>query len=87
MPAEKPKINCFIFQKQEPIVKEIIDKINKAKELKVKIKYARELLEEVNVFLLCPEFEETNLNCRNCRIIATLRKKVADLIIKTQKLI
>ncbi len=87
MPSEKPKITCSIFQKQEQVIKEITDKINKAKEFKVKIEYAKELLKEVNVLLLCPEFDETNLNCKNCQIIANLRKKVADLIIKAQKLI
>jgi len=86
MDKEKDKISCPIFQKQEPIIKEITDKINKARGVQEKAKFAEELLKEVNVLLSCPDYKDTNLDCKNCHFIGNLRKKTANLIIKAKKL-
>jgi len=86
MDKEEPKINCPVFQKQEPIIKDIIDKINEARGVQEKAKFAEELQKEVNVLLSCSDYGDTSFNCKNCRLIANLRKKTADLIIKAKKL-
>lgn len=86
MHKEEPKINCSAFLKQEPVIRGITDKINKAKGVQEKSKYAEELQKESNVLLNCLDYEEEILDCKNCHFIANLRKKAADLIIKARSL-
>ena len=86
MQREEPKINCQTFQKQEPVIKDITDKINRAQGVQEKSKWACELQKEVNALLSCADFDNKSLDCKNCRFIANLRKKTADLIIKAKKL-
>lgn len=85
MREEKSKINCPTFQKQEVIIKRLTDKINMAKDIREKAKFAGELQKKVNVFLSCPDKKE-NINCKGCSFIANLRKKTTDLIIKANDL-
>ena len=86
MHKEEAKISCSTFQKQEAVIKDITDKINKAKGVQEKAKYAEELQKEVNVLLSCANYKEETLDCKNCHFIANLRKKTTDLIIKAKKL-
>lgn len=83
---EKVRISCPTFQKQEPVIGNITDKINKAKDVKEKAKFATELQKEVDVLLSCTDYKEESLDCKNCRFIANLRKKTTGLIIKAKKL-
>ena len=83
---EEAKISCSTFQKQEPVIKDITDKINKAKGIQEKAVFAEELQREVDVLLTCADYKDTNLDCKNCHFIANLRKKTAGLIIKAKKL-
>jgi hypothetical protein len=80
------KINCSAFQKQEPVIEDITAKINNAKDVLEKADFAEKLQEEVNVLLCCPDYKEKNTDCSNCRFIAKVRKKTADLVIKAKKL-
>ncbi len=80
------RINCPTFQKQEPIIKDITDKINKAKAVQEKARFAEELEKEVDVLLSCPDYESQSLDCKNCHFISNLRKKTSNLIIKAKKL-
>ena len=80
------KMNCSTFQKQEPAIKDITAKINNAKDVVEKAEFAEELREEVNILLSCPDYNQGNIDCSNCRFIANVRKKTADLIIKAKKL-
>jgi len=84
--AEKPEISCPAFQKQEPIIKDITNKINRAKGILAKARFAEELLKEVNVLLSCPDYNCKKLDCKNCHFIANLRKTTAEIIIKAEKL-
>ena len=84
---ERAKISCKTFQKQEPVIKDITDKINNAKGVQEKAVFAAELQKEVDVLLSCPDYKDTNLDCKNCHFIGNLRKKTADLIIKAKKLV
>lgn len=86
MPEENAKINCPIFQKQESEIKSITAKINEAKELLEKAKFAEELEKEVDVLLSCSDRDERSKDCNNCHFIASVRKRTARLIIKAKKL-
>ena len=86
MEENKAKISCPIFQKQECAIKDITDKINKAKGVQEKAGFAEELKKEVDVLLSCPDYESQSLDCKNCHFISNLRKKTSDLIIKAKKL-
>jgi hypothetical protein len=87
MHKEEPKISCPTFQKQEAVIKNITDKINQAKGVQEKIKFAKELQKEMDVLLSCSDYDKGNLDCEICQLIANLRKKTADLIIKAKKLV
>jgi hypothetical protein len=82
MRKEEPKISCPTFQRQEPVIKDITGKINKAKGVQEKARYAEELQKEVDILLNCQDYKKEILDCKNCHFIANLRKKTADLIIK-----
>jgi len=86
MSKESAKINCPTFQKQEPVIEEITAKINDAKGVLEKADFAKELQQEVNVLLSCPDCNQECTDCSNCRFIANVRKKTADLVIKAKKL-
>jgi DNA-binding Lrp family transcriptional regulator len=68
------------------VIKDITDKINKAKEVQEKARFAEELQREVDVLLCCPDYDGKSLDCKNCHFIANLRRKTANLIIKAKKL-
>lgn len=85
MAREDAKIDCPMFQKQEPTIKEITHKINNTKGVQEKAVLAGELQKEVDVLLTCPDYKDTSLVCKNCHFIANLRRKTAELIIKAKK--
>ncbi|MEW6374764.1 MAG: hypothetical protein AB1502_03110 [Thermodesulfobacteriota bacterium] len=68
------------------MIKDITDRINKAKGVVEKARFAEELEKEVDVLLSCPDYKDEGLDCKNCHFIANLRKKTSNLIIKTRKL-
>ena len=83
---EETKISCPTFQKQEAVIKDITAKINAIQGVAGKAVFAQELQKEVDVLLSCPDYKKESSDCENCRFIANLRKKTADLIIKAKKL-
>jgi hypothetical protein len=86
MHKEETKISCLAFQRQEAIIRDLTDKINAVKVVQEKARFAEEIQKEVDVLLSCQDYKDTGLDCKNCRFIANLRKKTADLIIKVKKL-
>ncbi len=86
MHKEETKISCSIFQKQEPVIKDVTDKINKAKGVQEKARFAEKLQEEVDVLLSCTDYKSESLDCKNCHFIANFRKATVRLIIKAKKL-
>jgi len=78
--------DCVIFQKQQRVIKDIIDKINKASGFQEKLTYAAELKEEAEVLLSCQEQSEKISDCEKCRLVAGLQNKTAELILKAEKL-
>lgn len=85
--ADDKNINCSVFKKNEPEIKILTDRINKAGNVLQKIKFAEELLEKANEQLTCPQYDKDNFECRNCKTISEVRKETAGLIIKTKKLL
>ena len=86
MDKENAKINCAIFHKQEAVIKDITSKINAIEGVTGKAVFAEELRKEVDVLLSCQDCKDTSIDCENCRFIANLRKRTADIIIKVKKL-
>lgn len=86
MHKKESKISCSIFQKQEPVIKDLTDKINKAKGVVEKAKFAEELQKEVNALLSCGDYNSKKVDCLNCQTIAKLRQRTANLIVKAKKL-
>jgi hypothetical protein len=84
--SKKSKISCEAFQKQEPLLEDITAKINTAKDVLEKADFAEELKKEIDVILSCPDYNDKDIDCRNCRFIANVRKKTAELVIKAKKL-
>ena len=85
MHKENAKNDDLKFQKQERIIKDLTDKINQAKSVPEKAKFAEELKRVSAEFLSCQDSE--SLEGKSYRFIANLRKKTADLIIKAKKLV
>lgn len=86
MPRENAKINCPAFQKQELVIQDVTAKINKAEGVQEKAAFAVELQEEIGMLISCSDYDKKSPDCENCRFIANLRKRTADLIIKAKKL-
>ena len=86
MDKKEAKINCTTFQKQEPVIKDITNKVNTIRGVTGKAVFAEELRKEVDVLLSCSDYKEGSLDCGSCHFIANLRKRTANLIIKSEKL-
>ncbi len=86
MSKKDAKISCSIFQKQEAVIKDITNKINAIEGVTGKAVFAEALRKEADVLLSCQDCKDTNLDCKNCHFIATLRRKTTDLIVKAKKL-
>jgi hypothetical protein len=86
MSEKNAEISCSVFQKQEPVIKDITAKINSAKGVFEKAELAKRLQEEADVLLSCPDYDKKSTDCNNCRFIANIRTKTAGLIIKAKKL-
>lgn len=84
--SEKSNISCGIFQKQDLVIKNITDKINRSSRVREKAKFAEELQKETDALLSCQGFKNKSLECESCRFIANMRKRTAHLIIKAKKL-
>ncbi len=82
---EKKGINCAIFRTTEAVLRDIKDKLNRAKR-EEKAHFGERLKEEVKVLLSCPEHDGGKLDCLSCHFIANVHKRTADLIIKVGKL-
>ncbi len=77
---ENKTINCPTFQKQEPAIKGITDKMNMAQKVMEKAGLAEELQKEVDVLLYCQDYNEARFDCKNCHYISNLRKKTSNLL-------
>ena len=86
MAEPRPEINCPIFLKREWTIKELTRDINEAKTVSDKVERAKHLKHEVEMLLSCEKYNEKNGDCKNCRIISTVRGETAELLIKAKGL-
>ena len=86
MEKESRAISCPKFQRQEDAIKSITDTINAAKGAAEKAEFAGELKKAVDVLLSCKDHDNEKFDCRNCHLIAYIRQKTADLIIRAKNL-
>ena len=86
MKNENANVKCKKFQEQEQVMKDITDKINAAKNVHEKARYAAELKQAVDQLLSRKDFKDHILECESCQLIANVRKRTADLILKVEKL-
>jgi len=86
MHKKRTKIDCARFQEREPVIEEIIGKINMAKAVSEKARFAEELQKVIDILLSCPEYNGKSLDCKNCHFIIRLRERVVNLIMKAKKL-
>ena len=86
MEENEAKVSCPLFQKQEPVIKELAININNAKGVKEKAIVSEELKKEIGVLLSCLDYDEKRLDCSSCHFIANLRKRTVDMIIKAKAL-
>jgi len=87
MKDSRATMDCPTFQKQESIIRDMTDRINRAEGVSEKAGIAEEMQKEVAVLLSCVEYDEKKTDCGNCRLIANLRETTARLIIKAKKLV
>ena len=86
MAEPKPEINCPIFLKREWTIKELTRDINEAKVVTEKAERAEHLKNEVEMLLSCEKYDAKSEDCKNCRIISSLRKQTAEILIKAKGL-
>lgn len=86
MHAEEPGIQCPNFLKKEPDINKLTESINQAEDVYEKSALALELQKEVNVLLECRDYKRDGVQCRNCHFLATVRRRVAEVMILAEKL-
>ena len=62
MHKEEPKINCSTFQKKEQIISDITNKINLAKEVQEKARFAQDLQREADELLSCQGYDNKKID-------------------------
>jgi hypothetical protein len=82
MTKPEQEINCPVFLKREWTIKELTRDINEAKAVSDKAERAVHLKNEVEMLLSCEKYDEKSEDCKNCRIISTLRRQTAELLLK-----
>jgi hypothetical protein len=75
-------IKCPTFQIRESLIKDITDRMYRAKEAQEEAGLAEELKKEVEMLLRCQAFESHNVKCKDCRFISTVRKRVFNMVIR-----
>lgn len=86
---KKPRaegIRCPLFQSGEEAIKRLTNEINEATSVEEKAAKAQDMIEEVDALLSCEEYDDKNVDCKNCRVISELRKRTAELVVKARKL-
>ena len=77
---------CIVFQDFVSVMDILRSKMIKSKHVPEKAQYAEEILVEANTAINCSHFNDKSVDCINCRIVAGLNKKTADLVINAKKL-
>ena len=79
-------IHCNIHQNSYTSINAIKQKINRGSSVVIKAKYAEELSDQVACLIDCQQYDNQKQACNDCRMIADLHKKTADLIMNAKRL-
>ncbi|MFA4853353.1 MAG: hypothetical protein WC868_10860 [Bacteroidales bacterium] len=79
-------IHCSRYEESFAAMNIIKQKINNVASVLIKAEYAEELSDKVNSLIKCPEYTNQRQDCINCRMIANLHKRSAEIIIKAKSL-
>jgi len=79
-------ILCNIHQNSYATLNVIKQKINQGGSIGIKAKYAKELSDQVACLIGCLQYDDQKQDCKNCRLIANLNKRTAELIIYAKRL-
>ncbi len=79
-------IHCNIYEESYTAMNIIKQKINNATSVVIKAEYAEELSDKVGRLIKCTEYTNQRQDCINCRMIANLHKRSAEIIIKAKSL-
>jgi predicted transcriptional regulator len=78
-------ITCPIYICEDGIMRQLTAGINKTRNLSEKVARAQNLIKEANKLLSCKNYTKEDWNCRSCRKITLLRKKVSEIVIHVAK--
>ena len=79
---KKPqKLTCPKFIETEQASKQLMDEINRAKDVATKAAKAKELISVVDTLLSCAEYDRDQWNCKICHQVASLRKNACQITI------
>ncbi len=75
-------MNCPTFLEYEDRIKKLTRSINGRKIISKKVDDALELIDIINILSSCPDYDEINDDCINCRFILNMRQEIARIIIE-----
>jgi len=78
------KISCPNFHNQYSRLLDDRKKINRSVRSMEKTIYAEDYEEHLKTLLNCQNYDLHKPDCRNCRIVANLKKKSAEILINLQ---
>jgi len=67
------------------VIEQLTREINAASDINLKASKAREMIKAVETLLSCEDYDEDDLNCVQCRMVATLRNKTSQIILHVSR--
>lgn len=84
--TERPKRRrCMKYLDKGKVIEQLTGEINAASDIILKASKAQEMMKVVETLLSCEDYDEDDLNCVQCRMIATLRKKTSQVILHVSR--
>ncbi len=79
-------MNCLTFLEYEDRIKKLTRSVNGRKIISKKVDNAFELIDIIKILSSCPDYDEINDDCINCRFILNLRQEIARMIIEATEI-
>ncbi|MFQ6074664.1 MAG: ArsR/SmtB family transcription factor [Candidatus Bathyarchaeia archaeon] len=76
------RIDCPTYIRLEDVMGRLTGEINEERDLEGKAVKAQSLLSNADVLLACEDYDEERWSCKNCRRVASLRKRVSEIVIR-----
>jgi len=84
--TERPKrTRCMKYLDKGKVIEQLTREINAASDINLKASKAREMIKAVETLLSCEDYDEDDLNCVQCRMVATLRNKTSQIILHVSR--